>query len=68
MPRSLPLVLMALSLSERGALAAPLLSHDVRIFDGTAVSQAEVLVDKGVIRAVGKTLLPGLIDSHTHAY
>ncbi|MDB4966994.1 MAG: amidohydrolase family protein [Myxococcales bacterium] len=65
------------------ALAAPLLFRNVRIFDGTTVRQGDVLVDKGLIRAVGrrlsaggatvidgtgKTLLPGFIDSHTHAY
>ncbi|MCU1283264.1 MAG: amidohydrolase, partial [bacterium] len=67
----------------RIAAASPLLFHNVRIFDGTKVSQGDVLVDKGLIRAIdrklsakgatvidgtGKTLLPGLIDSHTHAY
>lgn len=63
--------------------AAPLLFRNVRIFDGAAVVNGDVLVDKGMIRSVGqklhakgativdgtgKTLLPGLIDSHTHAY
>ena len=58
-------------------------SSNVRIFDGTRTSEGDVLVDKGVIRAVGhklaakgatvvdgagKTLLPGFIDSHTHAF
>ena len=70
------------SLSARPAAAAPLLFRDVQIFDGKSVSHGDVLVDKGLIRAVGrklathgatvidgagKTLLPGLIDSHTHA-
>ena len=65
------------------AVAAPLLFRNVRIFDGTKTSAGDVLVDKGTIRAVGrklaakgatvidgtgKTLLPGFIDSHTHAY
>src|SRR5258707_15549601 len=63
--------------------AAPLLFRNVRIFDGTAVSQGDVLVEKGLIRAVGrklsakgppaidgtgKTLLPGFTDAHTHPY
>lgn len=62
--------------------AAPLLFRNVRIFDGIKTSQGDVVVENGVIRAVdrnlaaqratvidgaGKTLLPGLIDSHTHA-
>jgi imidazolonepropionase-like amidohydrolase len=70
-------------LNAHPAGAAPLLFRNVRIFDGTKVSQGDVLVDKGLVRAVarkiaakgatvvdgtGKTLLPGLIDSHTHAY
>jgi imidazolonepropionase-like amidohydrolase len=58
---------------------------NVRVFDGNAVTQnATVLVENGLIKAVGKnlavpagaevidgaghTLLPGLIDSHTHAF
>ncbi len=58
---------------------------DARVFDGTAVlERATVLVESGVIKAVGpgisvpkevpvvngygKTLLPGLIDAHTHAF
>jgi imidazolonepropionase-like amidohydrolase len=65
------------------ANAAPLVFRNVRIFDGVTVSQGDVVIDKGLIRAVGrklaakgativdgtgKTLLPGLIDAHTHAY
>jgi imidazolonepropionase-like amidohydrolase len=63
----------------------PLLIEHVRVFDGTRViDNTNVLIDGGVIRAVGpkvakpagadvldgtgKTLLPGLIDSHVHAY
>jgi imidazolonepropionase-like amidohydrolase len=58
---------------------------NVRVFDGTAVTQnATVVVEKGLIKAVGKnipvpagvevidgaghTLMPGLIDSHTHVF
>ena len=76
-------ILLSVLLWSRVAESAPLLFRNVRIFDGTKTSQGDVLVDKGVIRAVdrklsakgakvidgtGKTLLPGLIDSHTHAY
>ena len=54
-----------------------------RVFDGTTSRMADLLVDGGTIREVapgipvtgatvvdarGKTLLPGLIDAHTHAY
>jgi imidazolonepropionase-like amidohydrolase len=58
---------------------------DARVFDGSsAIERATVLVEGGVIKAVGpglavpqgvavvnaygKTLVPGLIDAHTHAY
>ncbi len=58
---------------------------NVRVFDGTAVTQnATVVVEKGLIKAVGKnipvpagveaidgtghTLMPGLINSHTHVF
>ena len=58
---------------------------DARVFDGTSVvERATVLVEGGVIKALGpgltvppgvavvnaygKTLLPGLIDAHTHAF
>ena len=61
----------------------PLIVEHVRVFDGMrVVPDANVVVEGGVIRAVGaavpapagaevvdgqgKTLLPGLIDSHTH--
>ncbi|HEX8954601.1 MAG TPA: CIA30 family protein [Polyangia bacterium] len=80
---ALALALVTLSLSAGSAAAAPLVFRNVRIFDGAKVSEGDVLVDKGTIRAVGhklaargatvvdgtgKTLLPGFIDSHTHAY
>jgi imidazolonepropionase-like amidohydrolase len=83
MTRPLMLVALVVVFASRIAGAAPLLFRNVRIFDGVKVSQGDVLVDKGLIRAVdrklaakgatiidgtGKTLLPGLIDSHTHAY
>lgn len=63
--------------------AHAILFHNVRIFDGAKVTTGDVLIDKGLIRAVGrklpsrgaeivdgagKTLLPGFIDAHTHAY
>ena len=81
--RRFVLILLSLLLWAGTADSAPLLFRKVRIFDGTKTSQGDVLVDKGLIRAVGpklsakgakvidgtgKTLLPGLIDSHTHAY
>jgi imidazolonepropionase-like amidohydrolase len=82
--RSLLPIALLLGVAAPAAVAAPLLFRDVRIFDGAKVSQGDVLVDKGLIRAVGpklaaakgakiidgsgKTLLPGFIDSHTHAY
>jgi imidazolonepropionase-like amidohydrolase len=84
MLRSLPPIVLVVLFAARAAFAAPLLFRDVRIFDGAKVTQGDVLVDQGLIRAVGpklaakkgtkiidgsgKTLLPGLIDSHTHAY
>jgi len=79
----LVLLLLCIVAIAPDAVATPLLFRNVRIFDGTAVSHGDVLVDKGLIRSVaaklrakgatvidgaGKTLLPGLIDSHTHAY
>ena len=82
MSRSL-LVALVLAVATPRAGAAPLVFKNVRIFDGTRSSEGDVLVDKGVIRSVGhklaakgatvvdgagKTLLPGFIDSHTHAY
>lgn len=58
--------------------------RNVRVFDGTnVIHRATVIVDHGRIASVGdapvdanvetidgagKTLLPGLIDAHTHAY
>jgi imidazolonepropionase-like amidohydrolase len=60
-----------------------LLFKNGRVFDGAKVQVADVLVEGGTIRKVGpglsaagakvidaqgKTLLPGLIDAHTHAY
>ncbi|MFB9904339.1 amidohydrolase family protein [Allokutzneria oryzae] len=57
--------------------------HNVRIFDGTAISEHDsVLVEDGVIARVGgvtggadevvdgagRTLLPGLVDAHTHVF
>jgi cytosine/adenosine deaminase-related metal-dependent hydrolase len=63
---------------------ADILFRNVRIFDGTRTSEAtDVLVRDGKIAAVGKklvadgaevidgtgkTLLPGLIDAHTHSW
>lgn len=83
-PRMRRLLLIAFAIAvPLDSVAAPLLFRNVRIFDGAAVSNGDVLVDKGLIRSVGaklhakgaavvdgtgKTLLPGLIDSHTHAY
>lgn len=68
-----------------GALAAPTLVRDVRVFDGERMhARRSVLIDgativdpdfrgaapKGatVVSGVGRTLLPGLIDAHVHAY
>ncbi|MDB4906141.1 MAG: putative hydrolase [Gemmatimonadetes bacterium] len=64
---------------------APVLLHDVRVFDGNrVVAHQDVLLQGGRIARVaahvtapadartisgtGRTLLPGLIDSHTHSY
>jgi imidazolonepropionase-like amidohydrolase len=64
---------------------APVLFHDVRVFDGTGVvAHQDVLVREGkfaqiaahitppsgarTVDGAGKTLLPGLIDSHTHVW
>jgi len=62
----------------------PVLFQHVRVFDGTQVIPvADVLIEKGLIKEVGtnltpgdakivdgegKTLLPGLIDSHVHVH
>ncbi len=64
------------------SLRADLLFRNARVFDGTRVLEAtDVLVRDGKIAAVGKglegaqvidasgkTLIPGLIDAHTHAF
>jgi hypothetical protein len=83
MMRLLTLIVCLLATIDGTAFAAPLLFRNGRIFGGSKVAQGDVLVDKGLIRAVGrklsakgatvvdgvgKTLLPGFIDSHTHAY
>jgi len=63
--------------------APPLYVHKVRVFDGTRAFVGDVVVRDGAIAAVapslkpppgaevvdgaGRTLLPGLIDAHTHA-
>lgn len=67
-----------------GAAEASFLVKDVRLFDGERVTErTDVLVEGGrivrvgrniatagseVIDGAGKTLLPGLIDSHVHGY
>ncbi len=66
------------------AQQTPILFHNVRVFDGTDVMPStDVLIANGRIREMGenlnapfaqvvdgtdKTLLPGLIDSHTHVW
>lgn len=80
--RSLALVLLCSSLASAAPPRRLLFTHG-RIFDGTTMRNADVLVEDGIIRQVGvglvaagaavvdargKTLLPGLIDAHTHAY
>ena len=66
------------------AASAPLLFPQVRYFDGTDFQTGDVLVKNGkieqlatkipavddwqVIPCKGRTLLPGLIDSHVHAF
>lgn len=62
----------------------PFAIRNVRVFDGSRfIEHATVVVDRGVIQSIGdgpvpaniemidgtgKTLLPGLIDAHTHAF
>ena len=80
--RSVALVLLCSSLASAAPPRRLLFTHG-RIFDGTTIRSADVLVEDGIIRQVGaalsadgavvvdargKTLLPGLIDAHTHAY
>ncbi|MDB4876676.1 MAG: putative hydrolase [Gemmatimonadetes bacterium] len=82
--RSLALTALLLP-AALGAQSRSTLFHDVRLFDGTRVTQhRDVLVRDGkiagvggaiaapagtqVINGTGKTLLPGLIDSHTHSW
>jgi imidazolonepropionase-like amidohydrolase len=75
-------ILFALAITV-AATAQPVAIHNVRLFDGTRlVPNATVVFDNGVITGVntavpanaklidgtGKTLLPGLIDAHTHVY
>jgi len=68
----------------QSARANDFVIRNARIFDGRKTSQGDVWVQDGRIKAVGKglkipadlkvvdgagdTLLPGLIDSHTHAW
>jgi imidazolonepropionase-like amidohydrolase len=77
-------VLLALSSTFVVAQKTPILFHNVRVFDGTAViPQTDVLIEKGKIKEIGpnlsadgasvvdgagKTLLPGLIDAHVHVH
>jgi imidazolonepropionase-like amidohydrolase len=78
MKRLLFLLLLAVTAS-----AKPVAVRNVRLFDGTRVIPATTVVfDNGIIASIGgsipegaevidgtgKTLLPGLIDSHTHAF
>lgn len=75
---------LALAGSGAAAEGGSLLIRNVRLFDGTRVhSKADVLVEDGrvarigrglkarggtVVDGAGKTLLPGLIDTHVHAF
>lgn len=75
---------LLLSFLTLGSAAADVVFRNARVFDGTKVVAAQdVLVRGGTIAAVGKdvaaegaevidasgkTLLPGLIDAHTHAF
>jgi cytosine/adenosine deaminase-related metal-dependent hydrolase len=76
--------LLVLCLSLLHAEQASILFRHVRLFDGTQViADTDVLVDHGkikdlgpnlsadaalVVDGAGKTLLPGLIDSHVHVH
>src|SRR6202142_4025792 len=69
---------------EQPASPSSFVIRNARIFDGNKVSQGDVWVQDGQIKAVGRdlkvpadlkvidasgdTLLPGLIDSHAHAW
>lgn len=71
------LLVLAIALS---ATAQPVVIRNVRVFDGTRViPNATVAFDDGlivsgvpenarIIDGTGKTLLPGLIDAHTHVF
>jgi imidazolonepropionase-like amidohydrolase len=83
-PRALLAIVTSMWVAAGPARAADeLLFRGARIFDGTALVTGDVWVANGVIKAVGpnlraphatvvdgkgKTLLPGLIDAHSHAY
>ncbi|MCU1280314.1 MAG: hypothetical protein JWM53_3860, partial [bacterium] len=56
MPRRFVLVALVIISASRIAAAAPLLFRNVRIFDGARVSQGDVLVDQGKIRAIDRKL------------
>jgi len=79
----LPLVLL-LCVAPARSQKTPILFEHVRVFDGvTVIPSTNVLVQDGLIRDIGpevqepsaqivdgagKTLLPGLIDSHVHVH
>jgi imidazolonepropionase-like amidohydrolase len=79
---ALGLLALAVAVPARAADPPTLLFKGARVFDGEKIQQADVLVEGGLIKQVGpglsaagaqvvqgkgKTLLPGLIDAHTHA-
>ena len=82
--QSIRVVLIILTLTGSAAQAQSVFFRDVRVFDGErVVPQTDVLVEDGMISGVGdvqapqdaeiiggrgKTLLPGLIDAHVHAF
>ncbi len=83
MSRPVSLLIVCTTLATAQPASNPLMIEHVRVFDGNRVlNNTNVLVDNGVIRALGgklarpvgadvvdgagKTLLPGLIDAHTH--